>query len=260
MSDTKGNLYYELAEGHYGALALKRTVGPNLLRGLAISFLVHTLVVISPYIISLFQGEEVIPPPPTRVVDMSEIVKLRSNQNTQDQVQIAVPKMAVPKATIPIAVPLDEIEVDLEKTLMPSQKELVQQLGAGGSDETGLGLNPGELIEIREEKPDADEIPAPNKFIPMEFPPQPLPDFSAPPKYPKMAQNAGVKGRVVVQAYVDKTGTVKKIIIKSASPKDLGFEEEVTKAINEWRFTPAIQNGKPVGVWVEMPFAFQVGD
>jgi len=258
MTIDNGMPYIKMMEGHYGALALKRTIGPNMLKGLVISFVIHTLIVSAPYIIELFKSEEEIPPPPIRVVDISQLTKLTSHQQAQEQVQIAVPKMAAPKASIPIAVSIDEVEVDLDQSLMPSQKDILTQLSNTGGDEVGLGLGSNEVIEIREEVKDPDEIPEPSKFVPMEVAPQPLPDFSPAPKYPKLAQTTGIKGRVVVQCYVDKTGTVKKYIIKSVTPPGLGFEEEVGKVISDWKFTPAIQNGKPLGVWIEMPFTFAV--
>jgi protein TonB len=95
-------------------------------------------------------------------------------------------------------------------------------------------------------------------FVPYEIAPQPLPDFSPQPAFPEMAQKAGVSGKVVVQVYVDKDGTVKRWQIVQAKPEDLGFEEEVEKVIQKWKFTPAIQQGNPVGVWIAIPFNFKV--
>jgi len=247
-----------MAESHYGALGLKHQIGPNMLRGFIISLLIHSAVVASPFIISLFQSEEQIPPPPIRVMELSQLTKLKSMQEAPEQVQIAVPKMAAPKASIPIAVSSDEIEVDLEQSLLPSQRDIATALGAGTGDDASLSINPNERIEIREDIRENDEIPEPTKFVPMEIVPQPLPDFSPAPKYPSMAQATGIKGRVVVLCYIDKTGTVKKYLVKSAQPQGLGFEEEVGKVIMQWKFTPAIQNGKPMGVWLEMPFVFSV--
>jgi outer membrane biosynthesis protein TonB len=41
-----------------------------------------------------------------------------------------------------------------------------------------------------------------------------------------------------------------------ASPSDLGFEDEVLKVVPKWKFTPAVQQGRAVGVWVAIPFKF----
>lgn len=245
------NFYEQLRQGRYGSFELAKLVGPNLLRGLIISFLFHGAVIASPYIIQLLKGEDEIPEPPIRVVDISQLTKLRSLQETQAQVKIAAPKMAAPKAAIPIAVAEDEVE--MEQALIPSQAEIATQVAATGDE--GLDLKPGEQIEIKEEA--SDVIPEMGVFVPFEVAPQPLPDFSPQPSFPEMAKTAGVQGKVIVQVYVDKRGEVKRYKIVKEDPKDLGFGEEVEKIIMKWKFTPAIQQGNPVGVWVAVPFTFK---
>jgi len=255
MPATAATFYEQLTLGRYGAMELKRIVGPNLLRGLAISFAVHALIISSPYIVKLFKGEEVIPPPSIRVVDISQLTKLKSMQETPEQVRLTLPKLAAPTAAIPIAVPEDEVEMD--QPLIMSQKDLTAVLALTGAEDAGLDLKPGEKFEIREEA-EGDEIPDASIWRPFEVPPKPLADFSPIPEYPDVAKATGVKGKVVMQCYVDKTGLVKKFQIISAKPPNLGFEEAVSKVIVKWKFTPAIQNGKPIGVWVEIPFNFEL--
>ena len=245
------NFYEQLMQGRYGSFELKKLVGPNLIRGLVVSLLLHSALIASPYIAKLFRGEEDIPPPPVRVVDISQLTKLRSLQETQAQVKIAAPKLAVPKAAIPIAVPEDE--VPMEQAMIPTQTEIATQVGT--TDE-GLDLKPGEQIEITGETAD-DVIPDMGVFTPFEVAPQPLRDFSPQPEFPELAKTAGVAGKVIIQVYVDKRGEVKKWNIVKEDPKGLGFGEEVEKVIKKWKFTPAIQQGNPVGVWVAVPFTFR---
>jgi len=250
------NFYDQLTSSRYGAMELNRFIGPNLLRGLIISFLAHALIVSSPYIIQLFKGEEEIPPPNVVVVDVTQLTKLKAQQNTPEQIQIAMPKLEAPTAAIPI--PVDEDIIEADQPLIKSQSELTYMLAQPSGGEAGLELKPGDIIQIKEEAREERDEPGEPIFRPVEVPPQPLESFSPVPSYPEMAKSSGVKGKVIVQCYVDKTGVVKKFIIKSAQPKGLGFEEEVEKVIMKWKFTPAIQNGKPIGVWVEIPFNFEV--
>lgn len=238
----------QLEQGRYGSFELKKLVGKNLLRGLVISVLVHAAVVASPYIAELFRHEEEIPRHIV-VVDPSQLTKLKSLRETPEQVQVARPKIAPPKAAVPIAVPEEQVEEQQE--LMPSQEEL-SDIMAQGSDEE-LDIGEGTDVVIREE----EAIPGSDVFIPFEVAPQPLPDFSPQPAFPEMAKLAGVQGKVVIQIYVDKKGEVKKWKIASEKPADLGFGEEVIKIIPKWKFTPAIQQGNPVGVWIAIPFNFQ---
>ncbi len=238
----------QLEAGRYGSFELKKLVGRNLMRGLVISILVHTAVVASPYIAKLFESDI---PEPTRVIilDPSQLTKLKSQRDTPEQVQIARPNIAPPKAAIPIAVPEEEVEE--QQQLMPSQEELSDIMSAGSQDSLDFGAGTDVVIQ------ETDEIPGSDIFIPFEVAPQPLPDFSPKPDMPEMAKMAGVQGKVIVQVYVDKKGEVRKWKIVKEEPKDLGFGEEVEKIIPKWKFTPAIQQGNPVGVWIAIPFNFK---
>lgn len=250
------NFYEAMTQVRYGSMELKGIVGPNLMKGLAISAFVHFMVVVAPYVVRLLMPEEEIPPPNVVVVDISQLTKLKSMQESNSAVKIAQTQMALPKAAIPIAVEEDEILVDTP--LIASQAEIIGSSAAGTGDDIVLGSN--DIIEIKEEKGEGDGIPDASEFQPFEVAPQPLPDFYKQPSYPAIAQKAGVKGLVVVQIYVDKRGEVKRHNIISAKPDNLGFQQEVEKVIYSWKFTPAIQNGSPVGVWVQIPVNFTLSN
>lgn len=103
-----------------------------------------------------------------------------------------------------------------------------------------------------EEREPEGVVPDLGTFIPYEVPPQPI--INPQPEYPEKAKREGVKGKVVIQIYVDENGDVRKWEIKKAEPKELGFEEEVIKAVQKWKFKPAIRQGKPTGIWIAIPF------
>jgi protein TonB len=243
----------QLEQGRYGSFELKKLVGPNLMKGLVISVIIHAVIIATPYVISAIKGEDEIPPPPVRVVDISTLTTLHSTEDTPEQVQIAMPKMAPPKAAIPVAVPAEE--VPQEQALMPSQADIKQYTNA--NTDTALDISPTEKIEIRDDQANAEDIPAMGTFTPFEVAPQPLPASSPQPEFPDLAKTAGVTGKVIVQVYVDKHGDVKKWKIVKEVPENLGFGDEVQKVIPKWKFTPAIQQGNPVGVWVAVPFNFK---
>lgn len=244
------NFLEELEKGKYGSIELKKILGKNLLRALAISVAVHTGVIAAPFVATLFR-DEIPPPDRVMVIDPSILEKLKRLNPNQAPPKIARPKLAVPKVVIPIAVSEEKIE---EQPEMMKQEELVAAIVEEyGTDSLAIG----EGVELVLED-GGDEIPSYEEFIPFEVPPQPLPDFSPQPDFPKLAQQAGVSGKVTAQVYVDKKGEVKKWRIVQAKPPKLGFEEEVEKVLPKWRFTPAIQQGNPVGVWIAIPFNFKV--
>ena len=77
------------------------------------------------------------------------------------------------------------------------------------------------------------------------------------PDYPEIARKAGIEGKVVVNALVGKDGKVEKV--GDISGPEV-FREPAKAAALQWEFTPAIQNDRPVKVWVSIPFKFKFRD
>ncbi len=84
---------------------------------------------------------------------------------------------------------------------------------------------------------------------------QPVPTKRAVPEYPDIARKANITGKVFVTALVNKEGKVE-AIGKVTGPEV--FHEAAKVAALQWEFEPAIQNDKPVKVWVSLPFTFQL--
>jgi len=93
------------------------------------------------------------------------------------------------------------------------------------------------------------------KFIPYDDPPVPLRPIR--PKYPEIAQEAGIEGTVVVQVFVDEKGRVKETIILKGIP-NTGLDEAAADAIRKVRFRPAKQRERAVGVWISIPVNFRL--
>jgi protein TonB len=74
-------------------------------------------------------------------------------------------------------------------------------------------------------------------------------------QYPEVARQAGIEGRVTVKVLVGPDGNV--IQVGSVSGPDVFADEVKEKAMN-LQFTPGLQNGKPVKVWVTVPFNFKL--
>ena len=93
------------------------------------------------------------------------------------------------------------------------------------------------------------------KFIPYDDPPVPLRPIK--PKYPEIAQEAGIEGTVVVQVFVDARGRVKETVILKGIP-NTGLDEAAAHAIRLVRFKPAKQRERAVGVWISIPVNFRL--
>ena len=98
------------------------------------------------------------------------------------------------------------------------------------------------------------------RFIPYDDPPVPLGGYSAIQRNiisPEIAQEAGLEGTVVIQAFVDKKGKVTDTVVLKGIP-NTGLDEAAMTAIAKTRFKPAKQRDRPVGVWISIPVNFRL--
>jgi len=110
----------------------------------------------------------------------------------------------------------------------------------------------GVQVETREEEPD------PGEFIAVEKQPgMDIVELQKLVEYPKLAKEAGVEGRVIVKALIDKSGGVRKTLVEYTDNSLLN--QAAIDAIKNYKnFTPAIQNNQPVMVWISIPIRFKL--
>lgn len=77
-------------------------------------------------------------------------------------------------------------------------------------------------------------------------------------RYPSLARENGLEGKVIVKFYVGTDGSVKDpIVLKDGVGGDADLEAiRVVKAMPKW--TPGSQNGKPVNVYYTLPVTFKL--
>jgi len=83
----------------------------------------------------------------------------------------------------------------------------------------------------------------------------PMPVTRVKPEYPQIARDAGMEGKVVVRMLVGVDGQVRRAEIETSSAM---FDEAALSAARRWTFSPAETDGKPVMVWVRVPFDFRL--
>lgn len=76
------------------------------------------------------------------------------------------------------------------------------------------------------------------------------------PEYPAVALRHGEGGQVVLQVRIDENGLPIEVdVARRSGSREL--DRAAIQAVREWRFKPAIQNGKPVSSVVELPVDFK---
>lgn len=86
----------------------------------------------------------------------------------------------------------------------------------------------------------------------------PIAIHTADPKYSKQARKAKFSGQVVVSMIVGTDGEPHNVhILRGVG---MGLDEEAMKAVEQYKFKPAMQSGKPVAVYVNVQVNFQIRD
>lgn len=232
----------------YGAVELKKVYQKYWLIGLGIAIAVHFALLGSYFLVGLLSEEE--PPMVTvRIMKYSDLGPPPSITSANTPPPIAVSAPAA-KPTVGAPVPVPDAEVSAEQT-MATQSEMSQQVApiVEGAGSEGGPVEIEQDIRIDEDAPPAD-------FVPVEK--EPVPVKKVEPKYPELAQRAGLEGKVWVKIWVDKEGRAKQVVILKSDAEI--FNEPAVEAAKQWVFTPAYMNNGPVAVWVSIPFRFKLAD
>lgn len=80
-----------------------------------------------------------------------------------------------------------------------------------------------------------------------------------PPSYPRDAMHNRTTGKVVLRIAVDAEGRATDVVVTEAHPKGV-FEATSIAAARQWRFTPAMKDGKPVAGLIRVPISFDMDD
>jgi protein TonB len=77
------------------------------------------------------------------------------------------------------------------------------------------------------------------------------------PKYPSLAFQRGVEGKVVINVLISETGDVIETALIKGISGPYGFNEDCTNAVRQWKFVPAFKDGIKVKVWKTISFTFK---
>jgi protein TonB len=78
------------------------------------------------------------------------------------------------------------------------------------------------------------------------------------PNYTGEAMRQRIEGVVWMEAIVEADGSVGEVRVTQSLDKEYVLDEEAVRAVKQWRFAPAMQEGEPVRVLVEVQMSFVV--
>lgn len=172
------------------------------------------------------------------VISTQEEVFVEEIIQTKNEIKVPAP----PRPSIPIEVPNDEI---LEDEIIDIDAE----------------LNFEEALELPKPPPikDSEEVADEEIFIVVENPPVLIGGLAALQKkieYPRLAKEAGIEGRVIIEFVIDKEGNViNPFVLRGIGG---GCDEEALKRVSQVKFKPGLQRGRPVQVRYTIPVTFRL--
>ena len=206
----------------------------------------------------------------TQVQELSALEKPKEKAEVkQKKVEIQQPEKVVErvkssvKFTAPVIKKDDEVKPEDE---LKNQDELLNTKTAiGALDVKGNDDKDGEVLKLKETVAQPEPKPEPEKVFEVveQMPSFPGGDkalleyLSNNIKYPVVAQENGVQGRVVVSFVVEKDGSITDVkVVRSVDPSLDKEAQRVVKSMPKW--IPGKQNGSAVRVKYNVPVSFKL--
>ncbi|MBK7226422.1 MAG: energy transducer TonB [Saprospiraceae bacterium] len=267
LNASMDDIVFESRNKSYGAYVLRKLYDRHMTRGFIIGTLLFILAVSAPFIISAIKNlipeekDELVmkevtlaepppidpkkpPPPPPPKVDPPPI---------KDQIKFVPPKVKKDEEVKEEEPPPPTVEEIKDKEIATETKKGEE----GGVDASLVEPPPPPVIE--EEKPKEEEV---FKFVEQmpSFPDgeKALMEYLAKNiKYPPIARENGIEGRVIVGFVVSKSGNIEQVkVIRGIGG---GCDEEAAKVIRAMpNWTPGKHNGKAVPISYTVPISFKL--
>jgi protein TonB len=226
----------------YGAPELQSVARRYMVRALLLSSMLCTLLFAAAGLLYSVRGT--IPVAPTSIAIQLQSLPAPPALEKYDLLLPVMPATRV-QPSLGVPVPTPDERVSIEPTI-PSQEQL-------------RTISPGTEAGDR---PLVVEAPAPQETLPpwkayVYVEEMPVPVRMVNPEYPRIAQEAGVSGRVIAHVLVSRAGRVLDVKIDPDHSIPM-LNDAAVQAVRQWAFKPALVNDRPIEVWVAVPFNFSL--
>lgn len=254
------DILFEDRNQEYGAFTLRKQSGGRHIMAILVTICLFTLAVAAPSII-----KKVMPKTKITNVEVTTLARLDPNKqkHTEEAKKIVVEEIQQVKAAIkfvpPVIKPDDEVtEQDTIRTMdqLNQSKGMISTINQEGAtdDPNAVPPNVEQILEDTaktvytyvEQMP---EFPGGNDEL-MKYLQKNI-------KYPEIAQENGISGRVYVQFVVSSGGTISNVTVVRGVDPSLDKEAvRVIRTMPSWK--PGKQNGTPVKVQMSVPVNFRL--
>jgi len=231
----------------YGAFELKATYQRNLLLAMMTTISLLAVTLLSAHL--AIRRHPLASPPRSQVDTVRikvHISPVTSIIKPPSEVRPRTPEATAGRYAIPEPVP-DDPGSDNDAVIM-STVERADAVDLG----SGIGSGEGGSFVIEDS---SETFPGIDSFVFVEEQPELV--YSVQPEYPHLAQIAGQEGLVVIKALISKTGDVIEAVVLVSSGFPL-LDEAARAVAGKYKYRPAIQNGRPVALWVTYKVDFRL--
>jgi protein TonB len=253
------DILFEDRNQTYGAFILRRESGKRHLLAILVTIISFVLIMAGPSII-----KKVLPKSKTKNVEVTELANIDMKQKKTDETKKVVVEEYKPvKAAIrfvpPVIKPDEEVtEQDTIRTMDELNKDrgVISTITQEGvyDDPNAVGPDVEQILEDTaktvytyvEQMP---EFPGGNDELMLYL--------KKNTKYPEIAQENGISGRVYVQFVVSANGSISHVtVVRGADPSLDKEAVRVIRSMPPWK--PGKQNGTPVKVQMSVPVNFRL--
>jgi protein TonB len=259
------DLVFDHRNKAYGAYELRKNYGQTMVKAMGLSFIAVALFIAASFVFRVKpQPVYKFTPIDLKKVDIAPPVEVKPKKaEAPKSVDPPAPAVQVKTTAIPSrVVPDDQRTVDppvisdIQGAIGPANvdgpdKGVQNQMDQGKASGGGSGLAPsdetihstGEVLEVMPEPVGGAAAWA--KFLQKNL------------RFPAVAQENGVSGRVILSFVIEKDGSLSNIVVDRKA--GYGFDEEATRVLKlakAWK--PGIQNGQAVRVKYTIPINFQL--
>lgn len=211
----------------------KRKADPKKAFGLGfVSLVGHSVLVVLAVIATLTAGEaaeDIVP-------DTLMVFLNQEEQKQEEQPVIDIPQLKGFQTVVaPTNIPTNIPPINLQEHFDPKD-----YTGSGVEGGIGTGVTPDQVFleSVVEERPEVLSGPQP--------------------QYPDLLRQAGIQGRVIVQAIVDTSGRAEPPSVKVIQSPNPGFDQPAKNYVLRALFRPARVHGRAVRVLINLPIDFRI--